>query len=193
MPTGIYERKPRKPKMSSCHPKIKHFAKGMCKKCYWRDYYKSHPRVRRNRKEADKRYYLKNKSNLSRQSKRYYKKNRDKILRYAAAYQKVNSTKHNTASAAYRKRNQALYNAFGQKRRTAKTKAGGSFTIQEWVALCKKYDYRCLCCNRRRKLTADHVIPVSKGGTSNIDNIQPLCGPCNSSKRDKTIDYRREP
>jgi 5-methylcytosine-specific restriction endonuclease McrA len=93
----------------------------------------------------------------------------------------------------YQKRNPELFLAKGQKRRTAKTKAGGSFTAQEWVALCKKHAYRCLCCNRRRKLTADHVVPVSKGGTSNINNIQPLCGPCNSSKRDKTIDYRREP
>ena len=48
----------------------------------------------------------------------------------------------------------------------------------------------CLCCNRRRKLTADHVIPVSKGGTSYISNIQPLCQPCNSSKGTKTTDFR---
>ena len=80
--------------------------------------------------------------------------------------------------------------ARGNKRRTAKTFAGGSFTASEWLALCKQYHNRCLCCGKRRKLTADHVIPVSKGGTSNIDNIHPLCGPCNSSKRDKTIDYR---
>jgi 5-methylcytosine-specific restriction endonuclease McrA len=49
-----------------------------------------------------------------------------------------------------------------------------------------------LCCDKKRKLTADHIVPVSKGGTSNISNIQPLCGPCNSSKGAKTVDYRRE-
>jgi len=39
---------------------------------------------------------------------------------------------------------------------------------------------------------ADHVLPVSKGGTSYISNIQPLCQPCNSGKKDKHIDYRPE-
>ena len=66
----------------------------------------------------------------------------------------------------------------------------GSFTSAEWFALCKLYGNRCLCCGKRKKLTADHVIPVAKGGTSNIDNIQPLCGPCNAHKHTGTTDFR---
>jgi 5-methylcytosine-specific restriction endonuclease McrA len=34
------------------------------------------------------------------------------------------------------------------------------------------------------------VVPVSAGGANTIDNIQPLCGPCNSAKHTQTIDYR---
>ncbi len=81
--------------------------------------------------------------------------------------------------------------AHTHRRRTRKTGGGGSFTAAEFKALVRHYGGKCLCCGRTDvKLTADHVVPVAKGGTSNIDNIQPLCVPCNSSKKDKTIDYR---
>ncbi len=39
-------------------------------------------------------------------------------------------------------------------------------------------------------LTPDHIIPLSQKGPNTIDNIQPLCLNCNSSKGTKTIDYR---
>lgn len=75
--------------------------------------------------------------------------------------------------------------------RTRNTGAGGSYTAAEWKALLKRYGNQCLCCGRTDvRLTADHIIPVSQGGTSNIDNIQPLCASCNSRKHDKVIDYR---
>lgn len=91
---------------------------------------------------------------------------------------------------AYRRKHPHISRTVKARRRTRETKAGGSFTVVEWLALCMKYSSRCLCCGRRRKLTADHVIPVSKGGSSNIGNIQPLCKSCNSTKGTKVIDYR---
>lgn len=77
------------------------------------------------------------------------------------------------------------------RRRAHKSEAGGSYTPQEWVILLDHYRHTCLRCGRSdTRLTADHVIPVSLGGTSNISNIQPLCGPCNSWKGTKTLDFR---
>lgn len=79
-------------------------------------------------------------------------------------------------------------------RRTRKVQTGGTYTTDEWYNLCEFYDFRCLKCNKWfpfGKLTVDHVKPVSKGGTSFIRNLQPLCKKCNSSKKDKEIDYRK--
>lgn len=37
-----------------------------------------------------------------------------------------------------------------------------------------------------RNFTVDHVIPRSRGGTDHTDNLQLLCGACNSQKGDRT-------
>lgn len=66
------------------------------------------------------------------------------------------------------------------------------FTANEWLALCAAYGNLCLRCGSGvRRLTADHIVPLARGGGNDITNIQPLCGPCNSRKGTQTIDYRK--
>ena len=40
-------------------------------------------------------------------------------------------------------------------------------------------------------LTVDHIIARSKGGTDHLDNLQLLCGHCNSLKGDRPMEYLR--
>ena len=77
--------------------------------------------------------------------------------------------------------------------RYAQKIAMGSYTFGEWELLKKQYNHTCLSCLKKEpeiKLSQDHIIPLSKGGSNNIENIQPLCFSCNSRKYTKTIDYR---
>lgn len=75
-------------------------------------------------------------------------------------------------------------------RRARKLAAEGRFTKDEWLALCTKYDNLCLACGKREPLTVDHIVPLAKGGSNWISNLQPLCRSCNGRKHTQTIDYR---
>lgn len=68
-------------------------------------------------------------------------------------------------------------------RRYARKKgAEGSHTIEEWNKVKEEHDNKCAYCKESKKLTKDHIKPLSKGGSDYISNIQPLCRSCNSKK-----------
>ena len=53
-------------------------------------------------------------------------------------------------------------------------------------------DKVCLNCGTNKNLSIDHIVPVCKGGTNDIQNLQTLCLKCNIKKQDKIIDYRKQ-
>lgn len=61
----------------------------------------------------------------------------------------------------------------------------GSHTHEQWTDLQARAGHRCVKCRRKQTLTRDHIIPLTKGGTDLITNIQPLCVSCNSRKNNR--------
>ena len=49
---------------------------------------------------------------------------------------------------------------------------------------------RCANCGSDDALVLDHVVPIAKGGLSQLDNLQLLCAECNRIKGKLMIDSR---
>ena len=84
---------------------------------------------------------------------------------------------------------------YARKRRNLKLGAEGFHTLGEWQTLKAQYNWTCPSCKRKEpeiKLTEDHIVPFTKGGSDNIENIQPLCRSCNSKKHNKIVKYTKE-
>lgn len=71
----------------------------------------------------------------------------------------------------------------GQKRRGEEIP---EFSHQEWKETLIFFGGECAYCGatprKSKRLTRDHLEPVSQGGCTTQDNIVPACSSCNSSK-----------
>lgn len=64
---------------------------------------------------------------------------------------------------------------------------------REWWPLRAKVlqrdNHTCFYCEEQaERMCVDHVIPLSRGGTNEEDNLVACCIPCNSSKCDRLLD-----
>lgn len=60
----------------------------------------------------------------------------------------------------------------------------------EWIALKDVIGCCVRCGEVEVELVKDHIKPIYQGGSDGIENIQPLCRCCNSSKGPESIDHR---
>lgn len=144
------------------------------------------------RYQYNKEYVETHKQEVKQRLQAHYLANRARILQRVANYRINNLEKVRETKRIYHAKNRDKVLVRRQKRR-GRRRAGGSFSAQEWRNLKVLCNHACLCCGKSEpeiKLTLDHVIPLSRGGSNTIDNIQPLCLTCNLKKGTKSTDYR---
>jgi 5-methylcytosine-specific restriction endonuclease McrA len=139
-------------------------------------------------KLAHKKY---EKTDKFKQSQRRYSKT-EKCRICKKKYRDKHKEEAKEFHSKYRRLHLDKYRYYQQIRRSLELGAIGSHTFEEWELLKKQYNFTCPCCHRKEPkifLTEDHIIPLSKGGSNLIENIQPLCRSCNCSKHTKIIKY----
>lgn len=145
------------------------------------------------KKEYDKKRYKKNKKRILENQKQYRKDNPEKIKKYAEEYYIKNRNKLLKQCSRYLKtENGRATDQRGRSKRRAKMRSIiNTLTAGEWFDILKEYHFRCAYCGKEFNLfdrpTRDHVIPISKGGHNNKENVVPACGNCNSKKHDKIL------
>lgn len=75
--------------------------------------------------------------------------------------------------------------------RLAAARQLGRHTLNQWLLLLDVCEHVCVRCHAEGRLEKDHIVPLAWGGSDCIENIQPLCASCNSSKGASNCrDYR---
>lgn len=72
----------------------------------------------------------------------------------------------------------------------------GRLPASQWLplrnAVIERDGHACAYCgDTDAQLCADHVVPLSRGGTNDIENLVCACIPCNSSKSDRLLEEWR--
>jgi 5-methylcytosine-specific restriction endonuclease McrA len=121
---------------------------------------------------------------------KYAREHREIFRKSMRKHRSKHLAEYREKSRAYQKAHPEYFRRKVQERKAKILSVGGSYTEEEWHALCKRFGNICLCCKKKKPLTIDHVVPICKGGSNTIDNIQPLCLECNQRKHNRIIDYR---
>lgn len=80
-----------------------------------------------------------------------------------------------------------LFGAIGSAKRRARLAGSeGRFTAAQVADLFQKQRGKCACCGKKlgANFHRDHKIPLSRGGSNDILNIELLCARCNLTKHD---------
>jgi 5-methylcytosine-specific restriction endonuclease McrA len=109
--------------------------------------------------------------------------NKQQQAAYMKAYVAANRERHNERGREWAKANRDSRNATQRRRRALGCDT--RYPALKDQPLDKAAG--CVACGSHRRLEVDHIVPVSRGGSSERANLQLLCRTCNASKGARTM------
>ena len=130
-------------------------------------------------------YYLANVETIKQRAKDWKEQNPERSLELRKAYYEANKEYIVGKVAEWHAANPDGQRTRGRNYRAKLHAAEGSHTREQIAALHDSQGGKCVYCRVSLKngYHADHIRPLSKGGSNWITNIQLTCGPCNNRKR----------
>lgn len=115
---------------------------------------------------------------------RNYQRNRDAKIARHRAWRAANHDAAKASSKAWKQLHPAEHNVHKRNYRARRRGNGGAHTVDQILDLLEKQRNRCAACRKNIKSSyhADHIVPLARGGSNDIGNIQLLCVACNLSK-----------
>jgi 5-methylcytosine-specific restriction endonuclease McrA len=136
-------------------------------------------------KAVRKAYYDANAETIKQRTKDWAAQNPDRVVENYKKYYEVNKERVVAKVAEWHAANPDGQRTRGRNYRAKLHAAEGSHTREQIAALHDSQGGKCVYCRVSLKngYHADHIKPLSKGGSNWIANIQLTCGPCNNRKR----------
>src|SRR5262252_112029 len=152
-----------------------------------RHYRQAHPEKGR---ERSKRYRTRHPERAKETRKNSYKKNRAYSNAKSKRWRENNVEQQQINNKNYRQAHPEKTKEHRQRRRAAKANAViNDLTHAQWIEIQVAQDHCCQYCQKRYKgkLTQDHILPLSKGGSHTLHNVIAACRSCNSKKHTGTV------
>jgi 5-methylcytosine-specific restriction endonuclease McrA len=143
---------------------------------------KWHAEHREDRREYAREYRAKNVEQMQEKRRARYAQQAEEARRYSREWYAQNKEHVTAYQKEYSKAHRDKVITHKHNHRARRINAEGSHTTEEWRGVVERQRSRCAVCGTETRLERDHIIPLSKGGSNNISNIQGLCRSCNLRK-----------
>ena len=149
----------------------------LCKKC---------------KSESDRKYRTENHEAILAGKKRYRQERAEALSTKQRAYYLEHQVERLSYKQNYNQTENGIIakRADAHNRRARRKKAPGKHTTAQLREQFQSQEGKCYYCqcklqHARDSWHADHVVPLSRGGSNDISNIVITCPPCNRAKHDK--------